>query len=77
MRFFGGLGLTGIVISLVTFFYLTGLYIFAQTQQRPIFIAAGTLAVISVLLLLVGFLAELIVSQTERIDELERRLRKE
>ena len=32
---------------------------------------------ISVLLLLVGFLAELIVSQTERIDELERRLRKE
>ncbi|MBI1295352.1 glycosyltransferase [bacterium] len=77
MRFFGGLGLTGIIVSLITFLYLTGLYVFAATQQRPIFIAAGILAVISVLLLLVGFLAELIVSQTERIDELERRLRKE
>ncbi|HXF61517.1 MAG TPA: glycosyltransferase family 2 protein [Caldilineaceae bacterium] len=74
MRFFGGLGLIGMAISLLTFLYLTGLYIFAQTQQRPIFIAAGILAVISVLLLLVGFLAELIVSQGARIAHLERRL---
>ncbi len=73
IRFFGGLGLAGIAISLVTFLYLTGLYIFAATQQRPIFIAAGILAVISVLLFLVGFLAELIVSQTERIESLEKR----
>lgn len=72
MRFFGGLGLAGIVISLVVFLYLTGLYFFTDTQQRPIFLAAGILAVISVLLLLVGFLAELIVSQGERIAELER-----
>ncbi len=71
MRFFGGLGLAGIVISFVTFLYLTALYAFAATQQRPIFIAAGVLAIISVLLLLVGFLAELIVSQGERIDILE------
>ncbi len=74
MRFFGGLGLLGMVISLATFLYLTGLYIAIGKQQRPIFIAAGILAVISVLLLLVGFLAELIVSQGERIGELERRL---
>jgi glycosyltransferase involved in cell wall biosynthesis len=74
MRFFGGLGLTGMVISLLTFLYLTGLYLFTDTQQRPIFIAAGILAVISVLLLLVGFLAELIVSQGERIARLEERL---
>ena len=73
MRFFGGLGLAGIVISLLTFLYLTGLYVFTDTQQRPIFIAAGILAVISVLLFLVGFLAELIVSQTERIESLEKR----
>ncbi|MBI3958112.1 MAG: glycosyltransferase [Chloroflexi bacterium] len=73
MRFFGGLGLAGIVISLLTFLYLTGLYVFTDTQQRPIFIAAGILAVISVLLFLVGFLAELIVSQTERIEALEKR----
>lgn len=72
MRFFGGMGLAGVGISLLTFLYLTGLYVFADTQQRPIFIAAGILAVISVLLFLVGFLAELIVSQTERIDALER-----
>ncbi|MCL4835139.1 MAG: glycosyltransferase [Caldilineaceae bacterium] len=73
MRFFGGLGLMGIVISLLTFLYLTGLYVFTDTQQRPIFIAAGILAIIAVLLFLVGFLAELIVSQTERIESLERR----
>lgn len=75
MRFFGGLGLAGIVISLLTFLYLTGLYLLAATQQRPIFIAAGVLAIISVLLLLVGFLAELIVSQGERIEVLERQLK--
>jgi glycosyltransferase involved in cell wall biosynthesis len=73
MRFFGGMGLAGIVISLITFLYLTGLYYFFETQQRPVFLAAGILAVISVLLILVGFLAELIVRQTERIDELDRR----
>lgn len=72
MRFFGGLGLAGIVVSLFTFLYLTGLYVFTDTQQRPVFIAAGILAVISVLLFLVGFLAELIVSQTERIEGLEK-----
>jgi len=72
MRFFGGLGLSGIVVSMLTFLYLTGLYVFTDTQQRPIFIAAGVLAVISVLLFLVGFLAELIVSQTERIAALEK-----
>ena len=71
MRFFGGLGLAGITLSLVTFVYLTVLYVLTDTQQRPIFLAAGILAVISVLLLLVGFLAELIVSQGERIRVLE------
>jgi glycosyltransferase involved in cell wall biosynthesis len=74
MRFFGGLGLAGMVLSLLTFLYLTALYIFTDTQQRPIFYAAGILAVISVLLILVGFLAELIVSQGERIVQLEKQL---
>ena len=74
MRFFGGIGLVGMAISLATFLYLTGLYFFAETQQRPVFLAAGILAVISVLLFLVGFLAELIVSQGERIAQLERNL---
>jgi len=74
MRFFGGLGLAGMAVSLLTFVYLTLLYVLTDTQQRPIFIAAGVLAIISVLLLLVGFLAELIVSQGERIADLEREL---
>lgn len=77
MRFFGGLGLVGIVLSICTFLYLTGLYIFTETQQRPIFIAAGVLAIISVLLLLVGFLAELIVTQGERIAALEAQMVRE
>lgn len=76
MRFFGGLGLAGMAISLLVFTYLTGLYVFAETQQRPVFLAAGVLAIISVLMLLVGFLAELIVNQGERIAALEQRLAK-
>jgi glycosyltransferase involved in cell wall biosynthesis len=74
MRFFGGLGLLGLVVSALTFVYLVALYFLAQTQQRPIFIAAGVLAIISALLFLVGFLAELIVNQGERIARLERKL---
>ena len=74
MRFFGGIGLAGMSISLLTFLLLTALYIFTETQKRPIFLAAGVLAIISVLLFLVGFLAELIVTQGERMTELERRL---
>ena len=74
MRFFGGLGLAGLGVSALIFLYLTGLYIFTQTQQRPIFDVAGVLAIISVLLFLVGFLAELIVNQGERIALVERRL---
>ena len=74
MRFFGGLGLVGLMLSATVFLYLALLYLAAQTQQRPIFIAAGVLAIISVLLILVGFLAELIVTQGARITELERQL---
>lgn len=74
MRFFGGLGLIGLVISALIFLYLFVLYLFAQTQQRPIFIAAGVLAIISVLLFLVGFLAELMVTQGERISQVEKQL---
>lgn len=74
MRFFGGLGLMGVVVSLITFLYLTVLYFGFATQQRPIFLAAGILAIISVVLILVGFLAELIVNQGERIADLEKQI---
>lgn len=72
MRFFGGLGLSGLGLSAFVFLFLTFLYVLTDTQKRPIFIAAGILTIISVLLLLVGFLAELIVTQGERIAALER-----
>jgi glycosyltransferase involved in cell wall biosynthesis len=75
MRFFGGLGLAGLAAAALVFIYLVTLYLFTQTQQRPVFIAAGVLTIVSVLLFLVGFLAELIVSQGERINLLERTLR--
>ena len=74
MRFFGGLGLAGLAISAATFLFLTGLYLATETQKRPVFLAAGILAIISVLLILAGFLAELIVTQGERIAVLEDRL---
>lgn len=73
IRFFGGLGLIGLSISTVIFFVLTIMYYTTDTQKRPIFIATCILVVISVLMILVGFLAELIVTQGERITELEKR----
>lgn len=74
MRFFGSLGLAGLSLSTLIFIFLSFLYFLTETQKRPVFIAAGILTIISVLLLLVGFLAELIVTQGERISELEKRL---
>ncbi len=70
MRFFGGLGLAGMAVSLLTFVYLTLLYVLTDTQQRkkaPDLYCSRRVMIISVLLLLVGFLAELIASQGERI----------
>ena len=74
MRFFGSLGLAGLSVSGLIFLFLSFLYLLTDTQKRPIFIAAGVLTIISVLLLLVGFLAELIVTQGERIRALEKRM---
>ncbi len=74
MLFFGGLGLTLVTGSLATFVYLAFLYLTNQGQRRPIFDFAGVLLLVGVLFFFVGFIAELIVSQNERIEELERRL---
>jgi len=75
MRFFGGLGLASLVVSALTGLYLLWLWLSSATQRRPIFWAAGALAIAGLLLFLFGFLAELIVSQGERIIEVERRLK--
>ncbi len=74
MRFFGGLGLAALLISGVTYFGLLVLWLVAQTQIRPAFWAAGGLAIAGLLLFLIGFLAELVVTQGERLGELERAL---
>ena len=72
MRFFGGLGLIALVVSGLFDLFLLWLWLSAQTQVRPLFWAAGGLAIAGLLLFLIGFLAELIVTQGERLGALER-----
>ena len=75
MLFFGSLGLVGVGAGGLTLVYLLWLWLSQQTQQRPVFTFGIFLIIIGLLLFLVGFLAELVVSQTERLDELEQWLR--
>lgn len=75
MLFFGGAGLALVAGSLATFAVLAIMYVVSLGQRRPIFDFAGVLLLVGVLFFVVGFLAELIVSQNERVDELEARLR--
>ncbi|MEJ2733312.1 MAG: glycosyltransferase family 2 protein [Anaerolineae bacterium] len=75
MRFFGGLGMVLIGIALSIGAYLLYLWVSIGRQQRPVFQFAVNLAVAGLLLFLVGFVAELVVSQSVRIDEVERDLR--
>ena len=72
MRFFGGLGLAALVVSGLTYLFLLVFWLTAHTQVRPLFSAAGVLMLAGLILFLIGFLAELIVSQGERLAELER-----
>ena len=75
MRFFGGMGLVMLAVAGVAYVSLAALYIFAQTQIRPVFTTASVLGLAGLLLILIGFVAELIVSQTEQMRELEREIR--
>lgn len=75
MLFFGGIGLGLGAISITTFAVLAVMYLIDLGQRRPVFDFAGVLLIAGVLFFVVGFLAELIVNQNERIDDLERRLR--
>lgn len=75
MLFFGGIGLGIVGVSLATFAALAVMYLLNLGQRRPIFDFAGVLLLVGVLFFVVGFLAELIVNQNERVEELEARLR--
>ncbi|NOX62529.1 MAG: glycosyltransferase family 2 protein [Chloroflexi bacterium] len=75
MRFFGGLGLVSFLVAGVIFLFLAYLWFFQEhTQKRPIFWSALILTLAGLLFFLVGFLAELIVAQGDRLAELEERL---
>ena len=72
MLFFGALGASFVAAGGLIYLYLLILWLDRGKQQRPLFWFAGVLALAGLLLFLVGFVAELIVSQGERIEELER-----
>ncbi len=71
MIFFGALGLALILTALGTGLYLIYQYIAHFRQIRPLFTFGVTLALAGLVIFLVGFLAELVVDQHERIDDLE------
>jgi glycosyltransferase involved in cell wall biosynthesis len=77
MRFFGGMGLAALVVSALVYLFLVIYWLTAHTQVRPLFWAAGILAIAGLLLFLIGFLAELIVSQGERLLEVERAVKEQ
>ncbi|NTV82102.1 MAG: hypothetical protein HGA24_11850, partial [Candidatus Aminicenantes bacterium] len=66
----GNFRITGSII--VIFAYLLWLWLARETQRRPIFLVAVGLAIAGLLLFLIGFIAELVVSQGEHVAELER-----
>lgn len=72
MRFFGGVGLASLLGSGLIFAYLLWLWLAHATQRRPIFLLAVGLAIAGLILFLIGFIAELVVSQGEQVAELER-----
>lgn len=76
MLFFGSIGSSLLLASGGIGVYLLYLWFFTETQKRPVFTFGTTLAIAGLLLFLVGFLAELVVSQSERLEAVERELQK-
>jgi hypothetical protein len=75
MLFFGALGSAMMGVGLLLWAWLGSLWFFADhTQRRPVMYVAGIAMLAGLLVILVGFLAELVVNATERIQRLERRL---
>lgn len=77
MLFFGGMGAFAILSAVLIWVYLTALYFNTpgNMQQRPLFTFAGFIFIAGILLFIGGFLAELVVSQGDRLEDLERSLR--
>lgn len=77
MLFFGGMGSAMILLAGLIWIYLAWLFFNTpgNMQIRPLFTFAGVLFGAGILLFIGGFLAELVVNATERLDELELRMR--
>lgn len=76
MLFFGGMGSLGILSAVVIWGSLTWLYLTTPRgmQIRPVFNFAGFLFVAGILLFIAGFLAELVVTQNDYLEDLDARL---
>jgi glycosyltransferase involved in cell wall biosynthesis len=72
MIFFGTLGSALILAASGIGVYLLHQWFTRVRQLRPVFTFGVILALAGLIIFLVGFLAELVVNQNERIDELER-----
>ncbi|HEV8165810.1 MAG TPA: glycosyltransferase family 2 protein [Actinomycetota bacterium] len=72
--FFGAVGLAMIGAGTVLWAYLVWSYLSTHTQYRPLMLVAGIALLAGLLVILVGFLAELVVNVSERVERLERRL---
>ena len=72
--FFGGLGSALIGAGLLLWAYLGWLFVATQTQRRPLMLVAGVALLAGLLIVLVGFLGELVVNVSERVERLERHL---
>jgi len=72
--FFGAVGAGMMGTSLAVLLWLVYLWVDSRTQQRPVLLAAGIGMLAGLLVILVGFLAELVVNVSERVEKLERRL---
>jgi glycosyltransferase involved in cell wall biosynthesis len=72
--FFGALGSGMIGLGLLLWVYLLWSFLSSHTQYRPLMLVAGIAMLAGLLVILVGFLGELVVNVSERVDRLERRL---
>jgi glycosyltransferase involved in cell wall biosynthesis len=72
--FFGAVGSAMIGAGLLLWAYLLWSFLSTHTQYRPLMLVAGIAMLAGLLVILVGFLGELVVNVSERVDRLERRL---
>jgi glycosyltransferase involved in cell wall biosynthesis len=76
MLFFGGLGVVLVTVGGALFLYLAYLWWTLHTQLRPIFTLAMMFVLSGLQLFVTGFLADLVATCDDRVEKLERILKK-